>query len=345
MERTFYVLVPVYNTQNYIDACIQSVLEQTYENFQLILVDDGTPDKAGEICDAYAALDPRVTVIHKENGGLISARRAAIGRMLREAQEDDFVVFLDSDDSLKHHTLQVLSDTIAQHNCDMVVYGMDRVFEGKVLEAFKPEKSFIGTIESKQQLYRTVFFSSSYNPLCRKAISVKLLSDDDYSSYYHIGQGEDLLQSVPVYGKCRKAVFIKDSLYNYTFNPASISNTYRYETYKIDSTVRQTVINFLKNEESWSDRDMERYLDYARGRVENLLMRIASFRTEKANKIELFQNVAADVCYRELIAGAKKTDRLLCLLRDGKYDRMLKMLRNRNAVRQLKKWIKGLLAR
>jgi len=326
MERTFYVLVPVYNTQNYIDVCIQSVLEQTYENFRLILVDDGTPDKAGEICDAYAALDPRVTVIHKENGGLISARRAAIGRMLREAQEDDFAVFLDSDDSLKHHALQVISDTIEQHNCDMVVYGMDRVFEGKVLEAFKPEKSFIGIIESKRQLYRTVYFSSSYNPLCRKAISVKLLSDDDYSRYYHIRQGEDLLQSVPIYGKCQKAVFIKDSLYNYTFNPDSISNTYRYDNYEIDSTVRRTVIDFLKTEEVWSKQDMEHYMNYCWGRMQNLLMRIAAFRTEKENKIKLFRDVATDACYGEILAGVKNGDRLLQLLRQEKYDRLLTLL-------------------
>lgn len=345
MERTFYVLVPVYNTQTYIDTCIQSVLEQTYENFQLILVNDGTPDKAGEICDAYAALDPRVTVIHKENGGLVSARRAAISRMLREADEDAFAVFLDSDDSLKPQTLQVLNDTIEHSGCDMVVYGMDRVFEGKVLEAFKPEKSFIGTIESKRELYRTVFFSSSYNPLCRKAISRKLLSDDDYSKYYHIRQGEDLLQSVPIYGKCQKAVFIKDSLYNYTFNPDSISNTYRYDNYEIDSTVRRTVIEFLKTEETWSKQDMEHYMTFCWGRMQNLLMRIAAFQTEKENKIKLFRGVAADACYGEILAGVKNEDMLLRLLRQEKYDRLLRQLQLKNAVRQLKRRIKRFLLR
>ena len=101
MERRFFILVPVYKVEKFIDDCIQSVLAQTYGNFRLILVDDGSPDRSGQICDAYAQKDSRICVIHKENGGQSSARNAAISRMLQEAEDTDFAVFLDSDDSWK----------------------------------------------------------------------------------------------------------------------------------------------------------------------------------------------------------------------------------------------------
>ena len=90
MQRKFFVLVPVYKTEKFIEACIRSVLEQTYEHFRLILVDDGSPDRAGAICEEYAAMDSRITVIHQENGGQISARNAAMAQMLAEAEETDF---------------------------------------------------------------------------------------------------------------------------------------------------------------------------------------------------------------------------------------------------------------
>ena len=125
MERKFYILVPVYKVEKFIDACIHSVQAQTYGNFRLILVDDGTPDRSGEICDAYARHDSRITVIHKENGGQNSARNAAIDLMLQEAAEEDFAIFLDSDDAIKPNTLQILNDTIEKDHCDMVVYGFD----------------------------------------------------------------------------------------------------------------------------------------------------------------------------------------------------------------------------
>ena len=110
MERKFYILVPVYKVEKFIDACIHSVQAQTYGNFRLLLVDDGTPDRSGQICDSYAQKDPRITVIHKENGGQNSARNAAIDLMLQEAAEEDFAIFLDSDDAIKPNTLQILNE-------------------------------------------------------------------------------------------------------------------------------------------------------------------------------------------------------------------------------------------
>ena len=93
MEPMISVIIPVYNVEKYLARCIDSVLRQTYHNFEIILVDDGTPDRSGEICDEYAAKDARISVIHKENGGLSSARNAGI-----EAAKGQWLQFVDSDD-------------------------------------------------------------------------------------------------------------------------------------------------------------------------------------------------------------------------------------------------------
>ena len=87
------VIVPIYNTEKYLKRCFDSILSSTYENLEVILVDDGSPDNSGKICDEYAARDSRIRVIHKKNGGLSSARNAGL-----DIATGDYVTFVDSDD-------------------------------------------------------------------------------------------------------------------------------------------------------------------------------------------------------------------------------------------------------
>ena len=87
------IIVPVYNVEHYLEECIKSVIEQTYKNIELILVDDGSTDKSGKICDNYSSLDERIIVIHKNNGGLSSARNVGL-----EAAQGRYIIFIDSDD-------------------------------------------------------------------------------------------------------------------------------------------------------------------------------------------------------------------------------------------------------
>lgn len=101
MNKPFFsIIVPVYNVEKYLPQCVESILRQTYENFEVILVDDGAKDRSGEICDEFAAKDERVSVIHKQNGGASSARNAGI----REA-EGKYILFVDSDDYWSNNTM------------------------------------------------------------------------------------------------------------------------------------------------------------------------------------------------------------------------------------------------
>ncbi len=115
----FSVIVPVYNVEKYLHRCVDSILNQTYGDFEVLLIDDGSPDRCPQICDEYAQKDPRVKVIHKPNGGLVSARNAGI-----LAARGDYICYVDSDDWADESMLQFVHDTLAQSPVplDMVLF-------------------------------------------------------------------------------------------------------------------------------------------------------------------------------------------------------------------------------
>ena len=110
------IIVPVYKVEKYIEQCIDSILNQTFKDFELILVDDGSPDKCPEICDKYALKDERIKVIHKSNGGLSSARNAGI-----DIATGDYIGFVDSDDFVHHKMYETLYNYALEYNADISI--------------------------------------------------------------------------------------------------------------------------------------------------------------------------------------------------------------------------------
>lgn len=118
MDKKVYVLVPVYNVEKYLKDCIESVIAQTYKNWEMILVDDGSTDSSGKICDSYAEKDSRIRVVHQENKGLFGARQTAVGSITD--YEKTYCIFCDSDDMFPHNALEILTDTAESNKCDIV---------------------------------------------------------------------------------------------------------------------------------------------------------------------------------------------------------------------------------
>lgn len=116
------VIIPIYQVEQYLDQCIQSVVNQTYQTLEIILVDDGSPDRCGQICDRYAQQDPRITVIHQKNGGLSAARNAGI-----EQAHGTYLAFVDSDDYIRATMLEHLYQGLCQTNSDMAICGVQSV--------------------------------------------------------------------------------------------------------------------------------------------------------------------------------------------------------------------------
>ncbi len=118
------VIVPVYNVEQYLPRCIDSILGQTFTDFELILVDDGSPDHCGVICDAYAKKDPRVKVIHQKNAGVSAARNAALATAMGE-----YITFVDSDDYIGHDRLETMYTALIRENADVVITNMTIIDE------------------------------------------------------------------------------------------------------------------------------------------------------------------------------------------------------------------------
>ena len=125
-EALISVIVPVYNVETYIRKCVSSITEQTYSNIEIILVDDGSTDYGGKLCDALALEDMRIRVLHKPNGGLSDARNVGL-----DAARGDYIAFVDSDDYIHPQMLQLLYEGIVKNGAQLSVCGFKRVWEGQ----------------------------------------------------------------------------------------------------------------------------------------------------------------------------------------------------------------------
>lgn len=127
------VIVPVYKAELYLEECIASIRQQTYRNLEIILVDDGSPDRCGAICDTFAALDPRIRVIHKENGGQSSARNAALA-----IASGEYIGFVDADDWIEPSMYTVLYSRLVEHDAQISVCGGQLDFPDGSTSYFNP---------------------------------------------------------------------------------------------------------------------------------------------------------------------------------------------------------------
>lgn len=294
----FSILTPVYNVEKYICDCIDSVLGQSYGNFELILVNDGSTDSSGKICDKYAAKDNRIKVIHKENEGLLITRR----RALQEAR-GEYCVILDSDDTLEKNTLEIIYKNICTYDCDLVIYGLKKVLNGNVISCVSETDKHPYIIEDKRELYRKFFLSNRYNSLCRKSFKRTLVDNESYEMFRGVDIAEDLLQSVELIKNSKKTVFIPDVLYSYTMNPNSITHSYNFKSYKVNLSIYEYVFDFLVNESVFTDEDYCALKQYYSNDVVSHLLIISGFGIEYEKKVGLFEKIKETDIYKVFLVS------------------------------------------
>lgn len=293
----FSILVPVYNTEQFLDDCINSVLAQNYKNFELLLVDDGSTDGSGNICDRYSAQDGRIRVFHKPNSGLMHTRRFAIERCM-----GDFVIFLDSDDVLLGAgVLKTLAQEFHESGSDCIVYGYKTLSGREEVYATPQETEHI--ISDKRTLYKKVLQNSTYNALWRKAVRRSIFKGTDFSKYYHIAMGEDLLQSLEIYKFSHQVSFISDCLYGYRVNPRSITHSIVYDRYEPDFTVNEATLSFLTQEKVFAENDMKQYLLYLRGNLVGEVAKICKSSASYRIKTECLRRIRDTGYCNTLIRG------------------------------------------
>lgn len=220
------VIIPVYNVEDYLSECMESVIRQTYQDFEIVLVDDGSTDNSGLICEEYAVCYPqKIKVIHKENGGLLKARITGI----REAL-GDVLVFLDSDDTLKQDALERINSYFVETVCDMLIYNAEETPSYAsiiVRHPFKNEQIF--DEKSKKDIYVKLLLGELPNSVCLKAIRSSCVYLSHHYFDYRVINGEDLLLTACFLTNCKKIICINDGLYYYRNRPGSAVHQFNME--------------------------------------------------------------------------------------------------------------------
>lgn len=211
------VIVPVYKAEQYLDRCVKSILEQTYQNFELILVDDGSPDNSPSLCDEWAKNDNHIYVIHKENGGASSARNAGL-----KIAKGRWIAFADSDDWLDRTALKTLYDLANQYNVPMAIGGM-RVVQ-KYTDASIVMKQNAKVLSNADLMSR--FFRLNGEPDTH-SVCVAIIRRDILEDYSFIEgrMNEDVETCYYLARKCEAAVYTDAPLYNYFKNIEGVTNS------------------------------------------------------------------------------------------------------------------------
>lgn len=209
MSKLISIIVPVYNVEKYLGKCLESLLNQTYKNLEIILIDDGSTDNSGKLCDIYQKQDNRVVVIHKENGGISSARNAGI-----EIAKGDYIALVDSDDYVSCEYCEKMLNALITNNAEVAICKLHSFRENeKVILENKEYEEEITTPE--ETIRKSIIIESHYNCAGGKMVARDLMKKHPFplNRYY-----EDAATVYKLYSDAKKTVTINQEYYFYLRN-------------------------------------------------------------------------------------------------------------------------------
>lgn len=243
------VIVPVYNAEQYLGYCINSILSQTYTNIELILINDGSTDNSLKVCHNYASVDKRVIVFDVKNGGVSKARNLGLKHATGE-----FVQFVDSDDVIALDMTERLVETIEAYKTDIVFCGMKLV----TLKNYIPEQVIYCTsegigkecvLDKKTFLQKMAFLlwkTAMLEGPCNRIYRMSIIKTHNIEFPENVSLGEDLLMNLSYYGFCKGAVLLSDKLYYYIqINECSLTKVYRADLFENQMMLIDSVRTFL----------------------------------------------------------------------------------------------------
>ncbi|MGN0383573.1 MAG: glycosyltransferase family 2 protein [Eubacterium sp.] len=218
MEPLISVVVPIYKVEDYISRCVDSIINQTYKNLEIILVDDGSPDNCPQLCDEYAKKDNRIKVIHKINGGLSDARNAGM-----KVSTGEYISFIDSDDYITFDFLETLYNTMITENSDIVECCVVKFYEDNHFDEYNDDFSIenYGIVDGLSALI-------SENPFKQHVWNKLYKTDLVMDISFAVGKlNEDEFWTYQVFGKAERITKINKTMYYYFQRSSSImGNTY-----------------------------------------------------------------------------------------------------------------------
>lgn len=289
------VIVPVYKVENYLRQCLDSLAAQMLDDIEIIIVDDGSPDGCPAICDEYAAKDARMKVVHKENGGLLSARKAGFA-----ASKGDYIGFVDGDDWVEPDTFLNMYKAVCEHSPDMVLsdflcdYGdciepSDQCFEEEFYDRARLESEIFPKMLFDGRFYRFGVNPNCWSKLVKRELIEKNLSPVDE----RIRMGEDAAFIYPCMLDSQSITCVKTPTYHYRITEQSMSNAY-------DERLKDIILlpyKRLKEKNAESDFDISSQLDYYLLYMVNFLLRNEAKKANAHSKKErraVIENICAD---------------------------------------------------
>lgn len=249
MEPKISVIIPIYNVENYLEKCIESVINQTYKNLEIILVNDGSTDGCKEICDRYKASDKRIKVIHKKNGGISDARNWGI-----DNATGDYIAFLDSDDWIDLGLYENLYNNIIKEKCDISMCNYKRTYDNKSNLKHSDKKVIYTNHEILKELYtdKQILIVVVWNKLFKKEL---------FNSFrFPVGKIHEDEYLIPsVLYKANKIVYLEKELIYYRITPNSIMNSKFNENRLFYLDILDMRNTFYEDNKLWKLRKLNSY--------------------------------------------------------------------------------------
>lgn len=213
MNLLVSVIVPIYNVEKYLARCVDSIINQTYKNLEIILVDDGSPDNCPKMCDDYAKKDSRIKVVHKKNGGLSDARNAGMA-----VATGEYISFIDSDDYISEDFFETLLNTMLKENSDIAECSVVKFYEDSHFDDFSDDLS-VKTYETQNALSALIAENPFHQHVWNKLYKTELVMDIPYA----VGKlNEDEFWTYQVFGKAQKISKVNKTMYFYFQRNSSI---------------------------------------------------------------------------------------------------------------------------
>ena len=207
------VIVPIYNVEKYLARCVDSIVNQTYKNLEIILVDDGSPDRCPQMCDDYAEKDSRIKVVHKKNGGLSDARNEGMA-----VATGEYISFIDSDDYVSDDFFECLLDVMNKENSDIAECSVVKFYEDNRFDEFSDDLS-VKTYDTQDAMSALIAENPFHQHVWNKLYKTELVKDIPYA----VGKlNEDEFWTYRVFGRANKVARINKTMYYYFQRSSSI---------------------------------------------------------------------------------------------------------------------------
>ena len=277
------IIIPVYNVENYLSKCIDSAINQKYSNLEIILINDGSTDKSGEICDEFAKKDARIKVVHKENSGVSSTRNKGL-----ELAKGKYITFIDADDYVDENFVSSLYEVMIRDNTDLSICNVNPNHDFDGLDSIIDKKKALNAILDKNKFHGYVV-----NKLYKK----ELIGNIQFQENIHIC--EDLLFNCEYIAKCEKCSILDKKLYHYVKREDSaINNAFNMKKTTVIQAFDKMIDIYKQNDQE----DMEiLYIAYIK--QYSMVKKVYQKNKKKLNDKQLLEKVK--VMKKEITSSKK----------------------------------------